>query len=126
MIILDNLAYQHRDEWVKLGFTICDIIGKNVVQLGTDNKIVICRPVEGVTPDYQLYDEMEGANSSLLPPLLVREQMADVPVLKTIDEVIERANQKAAPPPPDFGPQNEEREEGGESAATQGVDTPFL
>lgn len=123
MIILDNLAYQHADEWAKYGFTIVDVFGKNAPRFNNDDKIVICRPVIGVEPEIQLYNEVEGADASLLPPKLMREKVEGVDTEASIDAIISRVSAQQVEKP-QFAPVEKEPEQS--SAPSEGVDEPFL
>lgn len=85
MIVLDYLAYQHRDEWEKRGFAILDVIGMIKLDLRGE-KVVTARPVNGLTYDYQVYSDVEGGDSAKMAPFAVREIMPEVPVLASVEE----------------------------------------
>jgi len=122
MIVLDNLAYQHADEWAKYGFGVIDAVGKVDLKLDPSSKIVICRLIPGIDPEVQLYNEMEGADAALLPPKLVREKIEGIESEGTIADIITRINTQAQPVP-EFGKPNEEKQE---PQAAVDVDEPFL
>lgn len=85
MIVLDYLAYQHRDEWEKLGFTIVDALGTAKLFFG-DEKIVTARPITGAEYAMQVFSDVEGVDQSKLAPFAVREQAPGIETVATVEE----------------------------------------
>lgn len=123
MIILDYLAYQHKEDWDKLGFVIVDAMGQ--VSLSDGEKIVIARPITGVTPKLQVYSEAEGADSSKLAPFAIREKIADIECVSSVEEAANSINQ-SEPPRMDQAEEPKETEKETADVGNPDVDGAFL
>lgn len=104
-IYLDFLAFQHKDQWEKKGYTIVDVIGQ--ITLPTDEKIVTARLVPGCKYDGQVYSVTEGIDPAFIPPFSQREQMEGIDCFDTIESIRDDSVQ---PPPSPFD--KSEREDG--------------
>lgn len=85
MVVLDYLAYQHRDDWEKLGFTIVDAIGTAKLDFG-DQKVVTARPLTGVDYAMQVFSDVEGVDQAKLAPFAVREVAPDIKTVASVEE----------------------------------------
>lgn len=128
MVVLDYLAYQHRDDWEKQGFSIVDAIGTVKFDFSGE-KVVTARLLAGVEYDKQVFSDVEGGDQSKMAPFAVREIAPNIPVVATIEECVAAINENETPEMGSIEKESKDNGEGDKHDETRdipSVDEAFL
>lgn len=126
-MVLDYLAYQHADEWTKLGYSVIDVVGNPDFQQ-PQGKLVAARLIPGWKFEAQIYNDVEGSDPNMIAPKAVREKAPEIKEYATIEEYIKSVNESTAFKPDDPGKRAEDSSSEKETQVDvpQNVDEAFL